>query len=163
MSTFKHFMMIECPVHVVPTCTSVWKRAWRATARLQHRCEREIQSKLNVLADRKTTCFFRQSRDSPRQAASEWHTAEHTVARFAPGKHLAWSLMHSRDPLLAHGLSVKLSPFLCSHSSPAGRIAVLSACGVTYMWAFLLNEICYSLRLAPGWCSSLCKYEGGEA
>ena len=50
-------------------------------------------------------------------------------------------------PLLAHGLTVKLSPCQCSHSSPAGRIAAplcehpksQSATG--------------SLRLAPGWFS----------
>ena len=32
-------------------------------------------------------------------------------------------------PLLAHGLTVKLSPCLCSHRSPAGRIAHVCLCG----------------------------------
>ena len=36
-------------------------------------------------------------------------------------------------------------PCLYNHSSPAGQIAALSACVVTYMWPWF----CYSLRLAP--------------
>ena len=48
--------------------------------------------------------------------------------------------------LLAHSLTVKLSPCPCIHSSPAGRIA-------TYMSVGIPNAICYLLRPAPGWFS----------
>ena len=40
-------------------------------------------------------------------------------------------------PLLAHGLTVKLSPYPCSHSSPAERIA---AC----VWAFQMQSATHS-------------------
>ena len=38
------------------------------------------------------------------------------MARFASGKRLARPLTHSRDSLITHGLSVKLSPCPCSHT-----------------------------------------------
>ena len=41
--------------------------------------------------------------------------------------HLAWPLIHSRDPPASYGLTVKLSP---CHSSPTGRIAAC-LCGHT--------------------------------
>ena len=44
-------------------------------------------------------------------------------------------------PLLAHGLTVKLSPCPCSHSSLTGRIAA-------WVCVSIPNAICYSLRLA---------------
>ena len=44
-------------------------------------------------------------------------------------------------PVLNHGLTVKLSLCLCSHSSSVGRIAARLC---------ISNTICYSLRLAPG-------------
>ena len=42
---------------------------------------------------------------------------------------------YMHDPLLAHGLTMKLSPCPCSHTSP-GMNSCMSSCVVNYMWAF---------------------------
>ena len=54
-------------------------------------------------------------------------------------------VMHSMDPLLAHGLTVKLNPCPCSQCSPGWTNNCMSV-GIP-------NAIWYSLRLAPGWFS----------
>ena len=151
-----------------------WRRAWTATARLQGRRERERERKLFKLNaflnygepdDRVTrqarvtdctgcmlvsgTCLtspLLHSRDPIAwQGRLEWQTALDVCwFQVRAWRHRSYI---AEIPLLAHGLTVKLSPCQCSHSSPAGRIAAplcehpksQSATG--------------SLRLAPGWFS----------
>ena len=123
-----------------------------AKAKLQCRHEREREQRcfqLNALAARTATLWTMvrvwRSRD---KAGYKWPWPV-TVRQLD----VCWlQVRTSHDhsyiagiPLLAHSLTVKLSPCPYSHNSPAGRIA---AC----LWAFQ-NEICYSLRLAPGWFS----------
>ena len=113
-----------------PMCTSAkpWEQAWRATARLQSWYEREWgHFKLNAVALQLTFWTYSTSLTivwQGRQAMSDrqqdvrwlqvpaWHDCSYIAG----------------IPLLAHGLTVKLRPCQCSHSSPAGRIAAC-VCG----------------------------------
>ena len=98
MSAFK-YLTIECPR--TPTCIV-----------LQQSCENEHEW---LLPDSRVSVKGSESEDdcigsmhgnlisdktmvwSHDKAGCEWQTAECTVVRFAPGKHLAWSLIYSRD------------------------------------------------------------------
>ena len=71
------------------------------------------------------------------KAGCEWQTAECTVAKFASGISLAWPIIHSRIPPLAHALTVELRPCQCSQSSPSGWMNnCMSVCVINYTWAF---------------------------
>ena len=123
MSTFKVFIFHD--VHVDMYFSEPWERAWRATARLQDQCERERERrwfKLNALAAR-TATYYGESDDRVTRQATSDRQQDLNVTTLASGTCLAWPLIHSRDPLLADCLTVKLSPCKYSHSSPAGRIA----------------------------------------
>ena len=114
----------------MPTSTlaKLWEWAWSATARLQGQHERgweQRRFKLNPLAAYTWTYFLNYGEfdDHVTKAGYEWQAAGFTLAS---GTRLAWLLIHSRDPpgsMVAHGLTVKLSPCQCSDSSSAGRIA----------------------------------------
>ena len=54
------------------------------------------------------------------KAASDRQQNIRWPARFASGKCLHGMTAHTQLSLLAHGLSVKLNPYPCSHSSPVG-------------------------------------------
>ena len=110
-----------------PTCTS-WERAWRATARLQGRRERERERrlfKLNALVARTATYFLN-------YGTSLTITVWQGRLRVTTGQQdVCWLQVRAWHncsyiagvTLIAHGLTVKLSPCPCSHSSPARRIA----------------------------------------
>ena len=115
-----------------------WKRAWKATARLQGRCEREQEwrrFKLNALAS--THGNFVNYGASLTIAWQGWPSdpgdRQTAGCMLASDMCLAWPLLHIAGiPLLAHSLTVKLSLCPCSHSSPAGRMA-------TCLWAFQMQ------------------------
>ena len=88
---------------------------------------------------------------SREKAVYKWHWAGQQDVRWLQVR--AW---HDRSyiagiPLLAHGLTVKLSPCECSYSGLAGWIAYHVCVGIP-------NAICYLLRLAPGWFSIFLVY-----
>ena len=117
------------------TCTSAkpWERVWRATARLQRRCERKRErrrSKLNALAAHTATYFLNYGESDDHVTRQAMSDRQQDVRWLQVHTRLAWQLIHSMDPLVAHGLTVKLIPCLCSHSSPAGRIAAC-LCGLS--------------------------------
>ena len=129
MSAFKYFTMMECPHRRVlqqTTQQKPWKQAWTATARLQGRCKRERERrrfKLNAWQHARQLCVnygvsltiawqgrLRVTLASDLQTAGCW---------------LQVRVWHDHSyiagiPLLAHSLTVKLSP--CSHSSLAGQM-----------------------------------------
>ena len=85
-----------------------WKRATAKTIEVEWLAARTATSEL---------WWVWRSRD---KAWYEWQAAGCSLAS---GMCFAWPLIHSRDPPLARGLTVELSPCPCNHSSPAGRIA----------------------------------------
>ena len=104
------------------TCTSAkpWEQAWRATVRLQGRCEREWEQrlfKLNALAAHTATYFLNHG--------TSLMIAWQGRLRVTVGQQgVRWLQVHAWHdcsciawiPLLAHGLTVKLSPCPCSHT-----------------------------------------------
>ena len=90
---------------------------------------------LNATAARTTTYFLN-------YGESDDHvTRQATSDRQQDVRWLQVRAWHDRSYTAgAHGLTVKLSPCLCSHSSPAGQIACVG----------IPNTTCYSLRLTPG-------------
>ena len=120
------------------TSAKPWKRAWRATARLQGRRETDWERrlfKLNALAIRTATHFLNHgtSLTIARQGRLRVTVGQQGV------RWLQVSSWHDRSyiawiPLLPHDLTVKLSPCPCSRSSLAGRMA---AC----LWAFQMKFV----------------------
>ena len=107
------------------TSTKPWERAWRATARLQgqHESEREQRwLKLSGWQHAQQVTFLNYGESDDRMT-------RHAMSDRQQDVHwLQVRTLHDRSYiagilLLAHGLTVKLSPCPCSHSSPAGRIA----------------------------------------
>lgn len=87
----------------------------RTTARLQCRGEREQDNDSSWMCWQHTwqLNFWKlhaMSLTIAWQVRVRMTDKKYTVARFALGKHLAWLLIHSRDPLLVHSLSAKLCP-----------------------------------------------------
>ena len=123
-----------------------WERASRATARLQGRRERERerrQFKLNALAAHTATHFLNHGTS----LTIAWQGRLRVTVRQQGVRWLRIQVRAWHDlsyivliPLVAHGLTVKLSPYRCSH---------------TDIYVGIPNAICYSLRLAPGWFSTL--------
>ena len=127
------------------TCTSakLWEQVWRATARLQGRRERKREqrwSKLNALAAHTATYFLNYGESDDRVTRQAMSDRQQDVRWLQVHTRLAWQLIHSMDPLVAHGLTVKLSPCPCSHSSPAGQIAAC-LCGLSKC-NLLLGQAC---------------------
>ena len=124
-----------------PTYTAKpWEQAWRATARLQGRREREWEQqlfKLNSLAAGTATYFLNHGTS----LTIAWQGRVRVTVVQQGVRWLQVRAWHDRSyiawiPLLAHGLTVKLSPCPCSHSSLAGRIAAClcghSKCNLLY-------------------------------
>ena len=157
MSAFKYFTMIAC-LMFMPTCTSAkpkpWERAWRATARLQVRCERERERrrlKLNVLAAHAATYFLKPSmvhgsyetitRDSCK-ASCEWQRMYG----------LAWPLVHSRDFLASSWFNCETYP-MAGVTMVTIVVQLDELIYLMHVCVDFSDAFCYSLRLAPGWCS----------
>ena len=113
------------------SCTSasakLWERAWR----LHGRCEKEWEWRLSYSSwmnwqHTQQLTFWtivRLCDKAGRLRVSSWSYSRYVHCR-ASGACLAWPLIYiGMVPLLAHGLTVKLSPCPCSHSSLVGRIA----------------------------------------
>ena len=114
------------------TSAKPWKRAWRATARLQGRREADWERrlfKLNALAVHMATYFWTMVTSLMIMWQCEWQPDSRLygwlqVHSWHDCSYIAWI------PLLAHGLTVKLSP-----------------CPLQFVTSLL--------RLAPGWFSIL--------
>ena len=97
ISAFKYFTTTEYTCRHVLQLSPLWERAWRATARLQGRCERESESEDNSSwmhwqhAWQLTFWTMVRVWWSRDKAGCEWQSA------LASGAHLAWPLIHSRD------------------------------------------------------------------
>ena len=111
----------ECEGVVLPDGALVWKRARAKT--IQGDCIGSTQS--NLLSIKSMLWVYHRYMPGRLRVTDSRMYGGEICFRWA----LAWPLIHSRDSLLAHGLTVKLSQCLCSNSSPAGWIAALSACG----------------------------------
>ena len=116
-----------------------WKRAWRVTARSQGQHETEWEQRLIKLNAVCTANYFLnlwQSQVRLRATVGQQGVRWLQIRFWHDHSYIAWI------PLLAHGLTVKLSPCPCSHSSLAGRIAA-------WVWTFQMQSATH-LRFAPG-------------
>ena len=119
-SKFWYFMK-SMPMCTLAIC-KLWERAWRDTARLQGWRERERERRWMCWQHARQLTFWTMVRvwRSRDKAGYEWHVCWLQVHSWRDRSYIAWI------PLLAHGLTVKLSPDPCSHSNPGWTNSCMS-------------------------------------